>query len=67
MLYFLLKKKIQSIPFKYLERDGRKKKSFILNNFALQELEKGKISKIVYIPNNSYTENAMEIGFLPGC
>ena len=42
-------------------------KSFILNNFALQELEKGKISKIVYIPNNSYTENAMEIGFLPGC
>ena len=50
---------------KYLERDG-KKKSFILNNFALQELERGNISKIVYIPNNSYTENAMEIGYLPG-
>lgn len=41
-------------------------KSFILNNFALQELEKENIKKIVYIPNNSYTENAMELGFLPG-
>lgn len=41
-------------------------KSFILNNFALQELEKGRIKKIVYIPNNSYVEGAMELGFLPG-
>lgn len=41
-------------------------KSFILNNFALQELEKENIKKIIYIPNNSYTENAMELGFLPG-
>lgn len=41
-------------------------KSFILNNYALQELERENIKKIVYIPNNSYTENAMELGFLPG-
>ena len=41
-------------------------KSFILNNFALQQLEKGKIRKIVYIPNNALTENTMDIGALPG-
>lgn len=41
-------------------------KSFILNNFALQELENQNIKKIVYIPNNSYTENTMDIGALPG-
>ena len=41
-------------------------KSFILNNFALQELEKGRIGKIVYVPNNAYTENTIDIGALPG-
>lgn len=41
-------------------------KSYILNNYALQELEKGHIRKIVYIPNNAYVHNAMELGFLPG-
>jgi predicted ribonuclease YlaK len=41
-------------------------KSFVLNNFALQELEKGKIKKIVYVPNNAYTENTIDIGALPG-
>ena len=41
-------------------------KSFLINNYALQELEKETIKKIVYIPNNSYTENAMELGYLPG-
>ena len=41
-------------------------KSFILNNYALQDLEQGKIKKIVYIPNNAYVSNAMEIGMLPG-
>lgn len=41
-------------------------KSFVLNNFALQELEKGKIGKIVYVPNNAYTENTIDIGALPG-
>lgn len=41
-------------------------KSFILNNFAIQELEKEKIKKIVYVPNNAYTENTIELGALPG-
>lgn len=41
-------------------------KSFVLNHFALQELEKGKIKKIVYVPNNAYTENTIDIGALPG-
>lgn len=41
-------------------------KSFILNNYALQELEKEHIKKIVYVPNNAFTENTMDIGALPG-
>lgn len=41
-------------------------KSFILNNYALQEVEKGNIKKIVYVPNNAYTENTIDIGALPG-
>lgn len=41
-------------------------KSFILNNYAISELEKGNIQKIVYVPNNSYTENTLDIGALPG-
>ncbi len=41
-------------------------KSFILNNFALQELESGRINKIVYVPNNSYVANTLEVGTLPG-
>lgn len=41
-------------------------KSFILTNFALQQLSKGKIDKIVYVPNNSIVENTRELGTLPG-
>jgi predicted ribonuclease YlaK len=41
-------------------------KSYILTNFALQQLSKGKIDKIVYVPNNSIVENARELGTLPG-
>ena len=41
-------------------------KSFLLNNYALQELERGNINKIVYVPNNSYVANTMELGALPG-
>ena len=41
-------------------------KSFVLNNFAIQELESEKIKKIVYVPNNAFTENTMELGALPG-
>ena len=29
-------------------------------------MEKGNIRKIIYIPNNSYVEGSMELGFLPG-
>lgn len=32
----------------------------------MQELEKGRINKIIYVPNNSNTENTMELGALPG-
>ncbi len=41
-------------------------KSFLLINYALQELERGKIDKIVYVPNNAFNENSREIGSLPG-
>lgn len=41
-------------------------KSFILINYALQELERGNINKIIYVPNNSFNENSREIGSLPG-
>lgn len=41
-------------------------KSYILTNFALQQLSKGKIDKIVYVPNNSIVENTRELGTLPG-
>lgn len=41
-------------------------KSYILTNFALQQLQKGKINKIVYVPNNSIVENTRELGTLPG-
>lgn len=41
-------------------------KSYIINNYALQELERGKIKKIIYIPNNAYTENTLELGAMPG-
>lgn len=42
------------------------RKSFNINNFALSELEHGKINKIVYIPNNAYVANTIDIGALPG-
>lgn len=41
-------------------------KSFLLTNYALHALSKGKINKIVYVPNNSIVENARELGTLPG-
>ena len=41
-------------------------KSLLTNNYALQELEKNNIRKIIYIPNNAYVANSMEIGMLPG-
>lgn len=41
-------------------------KSLLLNNFALEELEKGNIDKIVYVPNNAYVANTIDQGALPG-
>ena len=41
-------------------------KSFLLTTFALHQLDRGKIDKIVYVPNNSIVENTRELGTLPG-
>ena len=41
-------------------------KSFLLTTFALQQLDRGNIDKIVYVPNNSIVENTRELGTLPG-
>lgn len=41
-------------------------KSFICANYALQELEKGNINKIVYVPNNSFNRDTREIAAVPG-
>ncbi len=41
-------------------------KSYLTLGYALQQLNAGKISKIVYVPNNAFNENSREIGALPG-
>ena len=41
-------------------------KTLLITGYAVQELQKGHINKIVYVPNNSYNENSMELGALPG-
>lgn len=41
-------------------------KSFLLTSYAINQLQKGKINKIVWIPNNSQVENTRELGILPG-
>lgn len=41
-------------------------KTLLMTGYAVQELQKGHINKIVYVPNNSYNENSMELGALPG-
>ena len=40
-------------------------KSYLLNNYALEALKKGSIHKIVYIPNNAYVADSLEVGTLP--
>lgn len=42
-------------------------KTILTHNYAIRELEREQIKKIVYVPNNAYTQNSMELGFLPGC
>lgn len=41
-------------------------KSFLTTVYAMEQLQKGKIDKIVYVPNNSQTRDTMEIGTMPG-
>lgn len=41
-------------------------KTYLLYSFALHELAKGEIDKIVIVPNNSQNENTRELGTLPG-
>lgn len=41
-------------------------KTMCLTNYALQELEKGKIDKIIWVPNNSFNKDSREIAALPG-
>ena len=41
-------------------------KTFCLKNYAIEQLEKGKINKIIYVPNNSFNEDTRDIGALPG-
>lgn len=41
-------------------------KTLCLTNYALEQLEKGKIDKIVWVPNNAFNDNSREIAALPG-
>lgn len=41
-------------------------KTYLTHNYAIRELEAERIKKIIYVPNNSYTENTMDLGALPG-
>lgn len=41
-------------------------KTMCLANYALQELEKGRIDKLVWVPNNSFNQDSREIAALPG-
>lgn len=41
-------------------------KSYLTHHYAINQLEKGAIKKIIYVPNNSYTQNTMDLGALPG-
>lgn len=41
-------------------------KSLLLNNYTLQELQRERIRKIIYVPNNAYVKNSMELGYMPG-
>lgn len=41
-------------------------KTFSTHHYAINQLETGKIKKIIYVPNNSYTQNTMDLGALPG-
>ncbi len=41
-------------------------KTVLTHNYAIKRLEEDKIKKIVYVPNNAYTRDSLEVGTLPG-
>lgn len=41
-------------------------KSYLMLNYALTELEKGRINKLVFIPANAYVKDSFDIAALPG-
>lgn len=41
-------------------------KSYLMLNFILQELEKGRYKKLIVVPNNSAVSQSREVGTLPG-
>lgn len=56
----------RKVPIVYAGGKYGTGKTFITHGYAIAELEKEKIDKIVYVPNNSYTQNTMDLGALPG-
>lgn len=41
-------------------------KSYLMLNYALTELEKGNISKLIFVPANAYVKDSFDIAALPG-
>lgn len=64
---------MNDIPIIYAGGKYGTGKTFLTHNYAIMKLEQGAesadddaVKKIIYIPNNSYTQNTMELGALPG-
>lgn len=57
---------LNDVPIIYAGGNFGTGKTFLTHNYAIGQLEKEKIKKIIYVPNNSYTQNTMELGALPG-
>lgn len=57
---------LNKVPIIYAGGKYGTGKTFLTHNYAISELEKEHIKKIIYVPNNSYTQNTMELGALPG-
>lgn len=41
-------------------------KSFLMLNYALTELEEGRINKLIFVPANAYVKDSFDIAALPG-
>ena len=55
-----------NVPVVYAGGSYGTGKSYLTHNYAIGELEAQRIKKIVYVPNNAYAQDSMELGFLPG-